>query len=59
MYRILLERSAEKDLGRLAHDLHDRIIAAIQKLAHNPGHPAAGNLRERKMTGAFASATIV
>lgn len=36
MYRILLERSAEKDLGRLAHDLHNRIIAAIQKLAQNP-----------------------
>jgi mRNA-degrading endonuclease RelE of RelBE toxin-antitoxin system len=43
VYSILLERSAEKDLGRLAHDLHDRIIAAIQKLAQNPGHRAAGN----------------
>ncbi len=36
MYSILLERSAEKDLGRLAPDLHNRIITAIQKLAHNP-----------------------
>jgi mRNA interferase RelE/StbE len=36
VYSILLERSAEKDLGRLANDLHDRIIAAIQKLAQNP-----------------------
>jgi mRNA interferase RelE/StbE len=36
VYSILLERSAEKDLGRLARDLHDRVIAAIKKLAHNP-----------------------
>lgn len=36
MYKVLLERSAEKDLRRLAHDLHDRIIAAIQKLSQNP-----------------------
>lgn len=36
MYRILLERAAEKDLGRLSGDVHDRVIAAIQRLAANP-----------------------
>jgi mRNA interferase RelE/StbE len=36
MYRVLLERSAEKDLSRLSSDLHDRIIAAIRGLAINP-----------------------
>jgi mRNA interferase RelE/StbE len=46
VYSILLERSAEKDLGRLAHYLHDHIITAIQKLAHNP-RPSGG----RKLTG--------
>ena len=36
MYKILLEGAAEKDLGRLSHDLHDRIIEAIKELAHQP-----------------------
>jgi mRNA interferase RelE/StbE len=36
MYRVLLERAAEKDLGRLSSEIHDRIIAAIQALANNP-----------------------
>ena len=36
MYRVLLERSAEKDLNRLTPDVHDRIIKHIQALAHNP-----------------------
>jgi mRNA interferase RelE/StbE len=36
VYKILLEGAAEKDLGRLSHNLHDRIIEAIIKLAHQP-----------------------
>lgn len=36
MYRVLLERAAEKDLGRLSHGVHDRVIAAIQRLAKHP-----------------------
>ena len=36
MYKILLESAAEKDLGRLSHDIHDRIIVAVKTLAHNP-----------------------
>ena len=36
MYRVLLERVAEKDLSRLSSEIHDRIIAAIQALATNP-----------------------
>ena len=36
MYRVLLERAAEKDLGRLSARLHDRMIAAIQALSENP-----------------------
>jgi mRNA interferase RelE/StbE len=36
MYRVLLERGAEKDLGRLSTDIHDRVIAAIRRLAKNP-----------------------
>ena len=47
MYRIFLERTAEKDLGRLSRDIHERIIAAIQQLARNP-RPAGA----RKLTGA-------
>lgn len=36
MYRVLLERSAEKDLSRLASTVHDRIIEALRGLASNP-----------------------
>ena len=36
MYRVLLERAAEKDLARLSSAIHDRVIAAIQALATNP-----------------------
>jgi mRNA interferase RelE/StbE len=36
MFRVLLERTAEKDLARLSSGIHDRIIAAIQTLASNP-----------------------
>ena len=36
VYRVLLERSAEKNLARLASDVHDRVITAIQALAKNP-----------------------
>jgi len=36
MYRVLLERAAEKDLSRFSSEIHDRVIAAIQALANNP-----------------------
>ncbi len=36
MYKVLLERSAEKDLNRLSNDVHGRVIAAIKNLSSNP-----------------------
>ena len=36
MYRVLLERGAEKDLDRLSSEIHHRMIAAIRALATNP-----------------------
>ena len=36
VYRVLLERGAEKDLGRLSSEFHCRVITAIQALATNP-----------------------
>ncbi len=36
MYRVLLERGAERDLVRLSSEIHDRVIVAIQGLATNP-----------------------
>ena len=36
MYRVLLERAAEKDLARLSSEIHARVIAAIRALATNP-----------------------
>lgn len=36
MYRVLLERSAEKELSRLSTEIHDRVVTAIRELAKNP-----------------------
>jgi mRNA interferase RelE/StbE len=36
MYRVLLERAAEKDLKRLSSEIHDRVITAIRGLANDP-----------------------
>ncbi len=44
MYRILLERAAERDLRRLPTDVHDRIIRAIQGLRGNPRPPGCRKL---------------
>jgi len=44
MYRVLLERAAEKDLSRLSTEIHDRVIAAIQALATNPRPPGCRKL---------------
>jgi hypothetical protein len=44
MYRVLLERAAEKDLGRLSSELHDRVIVAIQALATTPRLPGCRKL---------------
>ena len=48
MHRILLERSAEKDLGRLAPDVHDGVIAVLQKLAKDPRPPGCRKLAGSK-----------
>ena len=46
MYRVFLERAAEKQLKQLSAKLHDRVIAAIQALAKNPRPKGC-----RKLTG--------
>ena len=46
MYRVLLERGAEKGLSRLSTETHARVIAAIRTLAANPRPPGC-----RKLTG--------
>ncbi len=48
MYRVLLERSAERDLGRLSVEVHDRVIVAIQSLATNPRPPGCRKLAGSK-----------
>ena len=47
MYRVLLERAAEKDLKQLSTKLHDRVIEAVRALSENP-RPAGC----RKLAGA-------
>lgn len=44
MYRVLLERAAEKDLARLPAEIHERVIVAIQALATNPHPPGCRKL---------------
>lgn len=44
MYRVLLERGAEKDLSRLSTEIHGRVIVAIQSLASNPRPPGCRKL---------------
>ena len=39
MYRVLLERAAEKDLSRLASEIHDLVIEGIRTLANKPRPP--------------------
>jgi mRNA interferase RelE/StbE len=46
MYRVFLERAAEKKLNQLSAKLHDRVVAAIKALSKNP-RPAGC----RKLTG--------
>jgi mRNA interferase RelE/StbE len=36
MYRVFLERGAERDLNRLSSEIHGRVITAIQALGNNP-----------------------
>jgi mRNA interferase RelE/StbE len=48
IYRVLLERTAEKDLSRLSSEMHDRVIAAIQALATNPRPPGCRKLAGSK-----------
>ena len=48
MYRVQLERTAEKDLSRLSSEIHDRVIAAIQALATNPRAPGCRKLAGSK-----------
>ena len=48
MYRVLLERTAEKDLARLSSEIHGRVIAAIQALATNPRPPGCRKLAGSK-----------
>jgi mRNA interferase RelE/StbE len=44
MYSVLLERSAERDLGRLSSEVHDRVIVAIRSLTTNPRPPGCRKL---------------
>jgi mRNA interferase RelE/StbE len=44
VYRVLLERSAERDLGRLSSEVHDRLIAAIRGLVNHPRPPGCRKL---------------
>lgn len=47
MYRVFLERAAEKDLKGLSSKLHHQVITELQRLAQKPRPPGC-----RKLAGA-------
>jgi len=47
MYRVFLERAAEKQLKQLSAKLHDRVLAEVQALAKNPRPPGCRKLPDR------------
>ena len=48
MYRVQLERIAEKNLARLTSEIHDCVIAAIQVIASSPRPPGCRKLAGSK-----------
>jgi mRNA interferase RelE/StbE len=48
MYRVFLERAAEKDLNRLSSEIHDRVVTAIRGLASDPRPPGCRKLAGSK-----------
>jgi mRNA interferase RelE/StbE len=48
MYRVFLERAAEKDLHRLSSEVHNRVIIAIRGLASDPRPPGCRKLAGSK-----------
>lgn len=41
MYQVVVERSAEKDLKRLASEIRPRIVKALKSLAETPRPPGS------------------
>jgi mRNA-degrading endonuclease RelE of RelBE toxin-antitoxin system len=58
MYRVFLERAAEKDLKQLSAKLHNRVIVAIQRSPGILALPGAKNSRRRITIGGLEWATI-
>lgn len=48
MFELVLERAAEKELGRLSDEVHERVIKAISTLASNPRPPGSKKLSGTK-----------
>lgn len=44
MYEVLIERTAERDLRSLPHNIFNRIVARIRALAENPRPPGCHKL---------------
>ena len=51
MYEILLERTAERDLKRLSHEIFQRIIDHIKALADTPRPTGCHKITGSKVTG--------
>jgi len=54
MYRVFLERGAEKDLHRLSAEIHDRVITAFADWPATRARPVAANFPAASTTGASA-----
>lgn len=58
MYRVFLERAAEKQLKQLTAKLYGRVIAAIQALAKNPRPSGCRKLTGSDVVNAFGVSSI-
>ncbi len=45
MFEIFIERAAEKDMRRLSHEVHTRVVLAIHGLGKNPRPSGAKKLK--------------
>lgn len=51
MYQIVIDRHAQKQLGKIAAPYFNRIVKAINQLAANPRPGGAKNLQPVRVTG--------
>lgn len=58
MYKVFLEKRAEREIKKLPAEIFYRIIPKLKTLSENPKPPGAVKSQEPKVTGASGLETI-